>query len=236
MLRRFLLALTFVGIVGVLSAQSIRFEHNGTVYEEGQTLIAPFVDFEYLQEMEIRNLTGNDLNIIVEQEVVNNVEGAMVYFCWGKCFVPSVSVSEPVPVLANSLSDKPLSFHAINDDLEGVVSAIYYAYPENDPENRISITILSGACANTTENTLDMGHVYPNPASSLIHVDFRCDNVKGASVVVYNLLGQEVKSQKINGTQGRVNIAVDDLQPGIYFCSLRADNAVAQTEKFIVKR
>ena len=238
MLKKSLLSIALLAMIGAVTAQTIRFEYNGTVYENGQTIIAPFADFEYVQHMAIRNLTDKDLNIIVVQDVIHTVENAFVTFCWGQCFAPTENpfASRPVMVPAQTLSDQDLSFHVINDDLEGVVTVNYYAYTEEDPDYKICLTILAGVNANVTENTLSLGHIYPNPASTQIHVSFKCNQNTGATIAVYNLLGQEVKSQKVTGVQGKVDINVEDLQPGIYFCSLKADNSVTQTQKFIVKR
>jgi len=54
--------------------------------------------------------------------------------------------------------------------------------------------------------------------------------------VVYNLLGQKVKSQTISGTQGQAIISVDDMQEGMYFCNLIINGNAVKTEKFIVKK
>ena len=240
MFKKALLTLSLVAMVGMITAQSLQFELDGAPCEEGQVMIATYDETfgEYALHLQLRNLSDEDLNVIVEKEVVHAVEGASAYFCWGMCFGEDVFVSRPpVPVPAQTLSNQELSFHVLLDPLSEEIEVVnYYAYADNDPSRKISIQMLAGEGASVTENTLRMGHVYPNPATTRIHVDFKCENHNGASVVIYNLLGQEVKSQAVNGTQGKVDINVEDLQPGIYFCSLRADNCVAQTEKFIVKR
>ena len=206
-----------------------------------KTIISPFdneIFMEYVQEMQIRNLTDQELNVVVEQDVLEPVEGAMVSLCWGLCLAPANHlVSMPLPVAAQSLSDAALSFHCnFTEGETGVVKAVYYAYDENDPDNKISINVLFGQTAGVAENTVTLGGAYPNPASSQVHFNFRANNTSDIHVVVYNLLGQEVKSQVVNGTQGRIDIAVDDFQPGIYFCRFQVNNEVVKTEKFIVKR
>jgi hypothetical protein len=117
-----------------------------------------------------------------------------------------------------------------------VVKANYSAYDRANPDEKINIIVLFGPGAGTEEHTIRLGQAYPNPASSQVHFDFSRNGNSNVNVVVYNLLGQEVKSQIASGNQGRISIAVDDLQPGIYFCSFRVDNEVVRTEKFIVKR
>ena len=239
MFKRSLLTLALLAMVGMVSAQTIQFEYDGTVYEDGQTVICPFDEVwgEYLLEMHIKNLTDTDKNIIVEKQLISEMAGVSVYFCWGSCFGDEVTVSRPVNVPAGALSTEELSFHfQFSEGITGIAEANYYAYDIDDPENRISLHLRAGHGANVTENTISTGHAYPNPATTQVHFDLKGNGGSDMQVVVYNLLGQEIKSQLVSGNQSRVNIAVDDLQPGIYFCRFQVNNVVMNTEKFIVKR
>lgn len=236
MLKKTLLTTVLTAMIGFLAAQSLQFEWEGTVYQDGQTIISPFNEdfYEYVQELKIRNLTGNDMGVVVEREILQNAEGTMIYFCWGVCLSPDVSVSDPVNVPAQTLSDEEFGAHVMFTEGEtGVVKVKYYAYDRSDPDNRISITILAGATAGVAEHTINVGQAYPNPATSEVHFDLQSND--DVNVVVYNLLGQEVKSQFVSAHQSRVNIAVNDLQAGIYFCRFSINGAVVKTEKFIVK-
>lgn len=238
MFKNTLLGLTLFALVGMVSAQSIQFEHNGTVYQNGQTVICPFNDDwgEYLLEMNIRNLSDSDQNIIVEKQEISDFPGVSMYFCWGMCFDSNVTTSRPVVVPAQTSSIDELSFHfQFTEGVAGIAEAYYYAYDKDDPDNYISLHLLAGKGANVAENHISFGQAYPNPASSQVHFDYTANNAN-INVVVYNLLGQEVKSQLVNGSQGRIDITVDDLQPGIYFCRFQVNNEVVKTEKFIVKK
>ena len=238
MLKKSLLIVILTAFVGMISAQTLQFEHDGHVYENGETIISPFNEAfqEYVTELNIRNLTNDDINVIMEQDVLETAEGIMMQFCWGLCMVGSGHlVSQPVAVPAQTLSEDIVALHcSFLEGETGVVKAIYHAYDQNNPDNKISIIVLYGQTANTPEYTVNLGQAYPHPATSQVHFDLQCnDNVE---VVVYNLLGQEVKSQLVSAHQNRVNIAVDDLQAGIYFCRFTINGAVVRTEKFIVKR
>lgn len=238
MLKKSLLTIVLTTLVGFITAQSLQFEWEGTVYQDGQTIISPYNEafMEYVQELKIRNLTGNDMGVIVEREILENADGTMIYFCWGLCLSPDVSVSDPVNVPAQTLSDEEFGAHVMFTEGEtGVVKVKYYAYDRSDPDNRISITILAGATANVAEHSLSLGQAYPNPASTQVCFDLMGHSSSDLQAVVYNLLGQEVKSQLVSGHQNRVSIAVDDLQPGIYFCRFSLNGEVLKTEKFIVK-
>lgn len=240
MIKKTLLTFVLAAIVGMISAQSLQFELDGVVFEDGQTVIAPFDEdmYEYIQHLQVRNLTDGDLDVIIEQNVSQPAQGALVSVCWGDCASPADTIiTRAVTVAAQTLSPEDLSCHVMFGEGEtGVVEAVYYAYPATDTDNRISIIVLSGQGAGVAENNINMGQAYPNPATSQVSFDFKANNNTNINAVVYNLLGQEVKSQSVNGNRGRVSIAVDDLQPGIYFCSFQVNSQVIKTEKFIVKR
>lgn len=230
---------TFVmmAIVTVMSAQSLQFEHEGTVYHDGQSVILPYDGntMEYVLHMQIRNLTGEELNVVVEQYVIENASGTMVQLCWGMCMVGDTIVSRPVPVPAQTVSPEDLSSHVMFFEGEtGVVSMVCLAYDENHPEEAIALHLLAGHGANVAEHHIGIGQAYPNPATTQVHFNLE-GNESGINAVIYNLLGQEVKSQYVGSNQNRVNIDVTNLQPGIYFCRFSANGAVVSTEKFIVR-
>lgn len=238
MLKKSLLTTLFIALVGIITAQTLQFEWEGNVYQDGQTIISEYNELmmEYAQELKIRNLTGNDMGVIVEREILENADGTLVYFCWGLCLSPENNIGGPVDVTAQSLSDETFSSHVIFSEGEtGVVKVRYSAYDRGNPDDRVSIIILAGASANVNEHSLNFGQAYPNPANTQVSFDLKNDSSSDIQAVVYNLLGQEVKSLLVSGLQSRVTIAVDDLEAGIYFCRFTANGEVLKTEKFIVK-
>lgn len=243
MVKRSIFTLLFLAVMGWVSAQSLRFELDGHVYEEGETIIcnAPTEWGEYLQDMQMKNLTDQDLNVLVKKEVIEDLEGVSNYFCWGLCFGPDTYVSpNPVAVPANSVTSVgALSFHAMFDeDVFGKVQVRYSAYDERHPEDAVTINVVfhrSGEGIHEV-GAVRFGQAYPNPASSVVNFDYNINASDRASVSVYNLLGQEVKSQQVNGVQGHLSVSVADLNEGIYFCKLFVNGCAVSTEKFVVKK
>lgn len=236
-MKKTLFTLMLLAVVSFMSAQSLQFECDGVVYQEGQTVIASFESFEYVAHMHIRNLTDNGQDVMVEQNVIYATEEASVYMCWNQCLAPgNYLLDGPVFIPAQSLSDNELSCHVMFNGEESDVLVTYTAYDRANPDVRISINVLFGPTAGTEEYTMSLGQAYPNPASSQVHFDFSGNNNPSVKAVVYNLLGQEVKTQIVSGTKGRISFSVDDLQPGIYFCSFQIGSEMVKTEKFIVKR
>lgn len=242
-MKKSIFTLILMAVIGCVSAQSMRFEWEGTVFSEGETIECTNDEYgygEYIQHMQIRNMTAESMKIIIEKEVIQDLESVINSFCWGMCYGPDTYVSPTaVEVLANSLNTDDLSFHALysDPDVYGDVIIKYYAYEERNPDERISIIVRfrkSGVGMHESP-VVHVGQPYPNPASSTVNFD--C-NLQGGNTtaVVYNLLGQEVMRQEINSFENKLTLSVADLNDGIYFCSVQRDGQTVSTVKFVVKK
>lgn len=247
MIRKSLLTLALMALVGFVSAQSLQFEWNGHVYENDEVIVCdePNFDFnEMVQHMQIRNLSDEPINVVVMKKELEMVEGSSNYFCWGMCYGSSVFVSAPVEMAAGAVSaEGDLGFHHNYDPeftfdptqwLTGTSVVMYTAYNERNEADCVTITVkfVYGDDSAVEENQISFSHAYPNPASSVVRFDVNCEGV--ASVALYNLLGQEVMTQNVEN--GQVTLPVADLNEGIYFCNLKVNGQVVRTEKFIVKK
>lgn len=243
MVKKSIFTLILLAVIGCISAQTLQFELDGTVFTDGETIVCTNDEYgygEYIQHMQIRNLTTGDIGVIVEKEVVESLEGTMNWFCWGMCFSPDVFISPAaVPVVANSLNTDDLSFHMMFEEpVFGAAVMRYSAYDERHPEERVSILVKfhkSGASVDET-NSCTFSHAYPNPASSVVRFNYELSSTESAVASIYNLLGQEVMKQELNGIHGQLSFSVADLQEGIYFCNLMVNGRTVKTEKFIVKK
>ena len=242
MVKKTIFTLAFLAVIGCVSAQSLRFELRGHVFQDGETIECTNDEYgigEFIQHMQLRNLASNDLNVIVEKEVVEDLMGASNTYCWGQCFNAEIFVSDPVTIPANSVTDEyALSFHVTyRDGIFGKVHMRYYAYDEGDYDHRISINVIfNKSDVGVHETAVRFGQAYPNPASSVVSFDYNINAGDKASVAVYNLLGQEVMKQSVNSLQGRLSISVANLNEGIYFCNLFVNGCAVKTEKFVVKK
>lgn len=241
-MKKTIFTLILMAVIGCVSAQSLQFEWNGTLYSEGETIECTNDEYgygEFIQHMQVRNLTSAPMKVMIEKEIIQDLEGVMNTFCWGMCFGPDVFVSpDAIEILPNSLNTDELSFHALYDEgVYGDVVVKYYAYEERNPDQRISIIVRfhkSGEGVGENSRPMTMGKAYPNPASSLVHFDYSFDG--SLTAVVYNLLGQEVLRQDLNANNGQMTLSVADLQEGIYFCTMMVNGRAQATEKFVVKK
>lgn len=251
MIKRSIFTLAFLAVIGWVSAQSLQFELGGMIYADGETIICTYVEEwgEMVQHMQIRNMTNEPVNVLVAKEHVQIVEGTQNSFCWGNCYTPEVFVSpRPVTVEANAVSNEnDLSFHHQIDPeysgdpsnfIAGTSIVRYYAYPEFAEDQKVCIEVWFAYNADgVAENHhVSLGHAYPNPASSEVRFNYELDSNCNVEARVYNLLGQEVMRQGLNGLQGQLVLSVADLNEGIYFCNLMVNGQALKTEKFIVKK
>ena len=250
-MKKSILTLVFLAVMGWVSAQSLQFEKDGYVYGQGEQVVCTQVEEwgEMIQEMQLRNNSSSSLEVVVKRESVQIVEGTENSFCWGSCFAPSVDISpRPVTMEAGELSAAGmLSFHHQIDltysgdptnFVQGTSIVKYYAYPADNEEDYTYIEVWFAYYAEGIAETpvVNFGNAYPNPATSMVRFDYNLSSADNASVAIYNLLGQEVMRQQLTTLQGTAAFSVADLNEGIYFSNLFVNGQSVKTEKFIVKK
>lgn len=96
---------------------------------------------------------------------------------------------------------------------------------ENGTQLTFHVHFLEDAVA---ENTMENLTVYPNPAHDFIHINV--ETCHGASVQMFNTLGQCVTSQTIDNSP---DISIADLPTGIYLVKILMDNGDVEVGKVI---
>ena len=248
MMKKSIFTLAFMALVAFASAQSLQFELDGYVYADGERVVCTQAEDwgEMIQEMQIRNISGASLDVMISREIVQLVPGTSNSFCWESCYGPNTDISpRPQTIEAGAVSlPGLLSFHqaiASEEDpsvfITGTSIVKYFAYPADNENDKVCIEVwFAYGAEGINENEVVLGHAYPNPASSVVRFDYALPGVANASVSVYNLLGQEVLKQDLNALQGQAVLSVADLTEGIYFCNLKVDGRTVKTEKFIVRK
>ena len=69
MIRKSIFTLALLAVIGCVSAQSLRFELNSTVYTDGESIICTYVEEwgEMVQHMQVRNLANEPVNVLIEK-------------------------------------------------------------------------------------------------------------------------------------------------------------------------
>lgn len=203
------------------------------IYGEGSfnELIAEFI------------VTANEpVNLIGEKEEIQVVENTVNMLCLGSCYLPTVYVSPVVPFTTGHSEDFAMHYMATGEisDVVGMEQIMkYHLYEEGDPDNKFTVNVtfkfsLDGIEDNSSVETFS--NAYPVPAKDVVNFDYNFTSSKNAEIAIYNMMGQEVMRNEINGIQGKASVNVSNLAAGVYFYSLIVDGKTEKSNKLIIKK
>jgi hypothetical protein len=79
--------------------------------------------------------------------------------------------------------------------------------------------------------------VYPNPATHLLNIAFSgLGNGETARFKLKNMIGQEVASLVLSGSNGFASLDIAGLPAGVYVYSVTSNNGSSQTGKLVISR
>ncbi len=82
-----------------------------------------------------------------------------------------------------------------------------------------------------------VSHVYPNPASDFVDVDFQISaGYKEVKLVFYNILGQQIKDVLLERDQKSVRISLRDFNSGMFMYQLEIEGRSVVTKKLIIRK
>jgi len=67
-------------------------------------------------------------------------------------------------------------------------------------------------------------HVYPNPATDFLRVDFSDYNIENGTIIITDILGKTVTAPVSGSFTGTENVDVHDLDPGMYYMMIQSQN------------
>jgi hypothetical protein len=238
-----LTALSLLFII-MMQASSIELYFNGSAVQHGSTVqVIGDPSAEYLQaRIGVKNISVAAVDVRAKKVIHegDTLAGTSNYFCWGLCFPPFTYISP------NALSIEP---GVTNEDFYGdynpytvigISRITYVFFSASDPNDSVAVIVeynASPASVIDPSASVKFSQAYPNPAVSVVNVDYTLPaTISHATVVISNMLGSRVKEIALTDHSGKVQLPVYDLVNGIYFYSLVGDDQVILTRKFIVKK
>ena len=81
-----------------------------------------------------------------------------------------------------------------------------------------------------------VSHVYPNPASDFVDIDYQFSGNQDLRVSFYNVLGEQVKEYALERDQRTLRISLREFSSGMYLYQLFIDGRSVATKKLIVRK
>lgn len=98
-----------------------------------------------------------------------------------------------------------------------------------------TVIVRDTARVGINENEMNFAqlNVYPNPATTAITVSGNFIKTQPITITLVDLLGKEISTRTVRGTQFNETISIDNLNSGIYFCTI-SNASGSKTLKFVV--
>ena len=83
---------------------------------------------------------------------------------------------------------------------------------------------------------IQVSHVYPNPATDFVDIDYQVSGNQELRIVFYNVLGEQVKELSLDRDQRSIRVSMRDFANGMYMYQLVIDGRSVATKKLIVRK
>ncbi len=196
--------------------------------------------------VELTGTTAEQIN--VRRYEVWPVAGSSNYFCWGVCYLPVLASAQPAWVSQHYVDMEagiPVNnFHAYYQPTgnAGTSRFRYVWFNTSTPDSPDSswVDIDFGGTVGLGDGptrSISMA-AWPNPTSgSDVMVDFALDgSAQNTEVVLYNVVGERVRRQRISSLEGRAVLSSSGLASGVYFANLERDGRMLATRRIAITR
>jgi hypothetical protein len=243
-MKKLLLASASMLFAAGLSAQSFSVTHatQGNI-ANGSTIIY-YVDQATsieTHDFDVNNTSGNAVTCKVRKAVQSQASSnSTFYFCTDQlCYAPSTVLSQSVNMTAGG------SFLLVTDftpdNTTGISVVRYSVFNTTVPSDSvyffIEYHVSPTGIANHSSVKANIGNPMPNPAASVVNMNYNLGSSFGsgeAKMVVYNMLGDVVKTESLSDAEGIFRMDVATLGNGVYFTALEVDGKQLSTKRLVV--
>lgn len=206
-------------------------------------------DNELEVHWDVHNTSSSTKTVRASRELIQTEDGSEERFCWGPICYPNGTAesSDNNSLLVTIEPDSTNSSFVGYYEPEGTAGygVIKYCFFDHFNINdkvchTVTFCTLEADCAVGVEERLGqvtLGDVGPNPLSGNSSFTYQMrGSTADAHIVIYNMIGEQIKEVKINNPQGVVLLSSDDFESGVYFYALTSQGTVHATKKFVVSK
>ncbi len=207
----------------------------GQAYNEIITIITP------LDTTVVYNGTSLDVTVLtIELTSLTGLPASFSYDCEaGNCSFAGGATSCAV-LSSGQVLISELGLHQIIINTTTTVDAGFgIQIPQDDVIDYYYIEVLNGTASNLNQFndlTFELKEVLPNPVVNNAKIQFISGTPEAVTFKVYNLLGEEIKSQFIKSQRGvnTINVNTTSYSEGMYLYSINNGKEVL-TKRMIIK-
>ena len=191
----------------------------------------------------VENTNGSGpVDVRVQRFTIDTVPGTQNYFCWEQCYEPPTSLS-PTALTINP-GQRIEQFYADYkpNGFAGISTLAYCFFNDANPADSVCVTVRFSASPVGIQdvflgNQSGISESYPNPATDVAKINYAL--IAGwnkAELMVYSVLGAQVRIIDLIEDQGTVKMNVANLPSGMYFYTLIVDDKSIATKKMLVTK
>lgn len=234
-----------------INAQSIELVHelDGVVNGSLITYSGPADMIQFEVDVEAIWVADGEASVNVRRYEMGVQSGTGNYFCWGVCYAAQDAGARPVwnalPQHALTLAqgDTTRNFHAYHEP-RGQVGTSTYRYVwfnTANPTDSVWVDIEFNSTAVGIEeqaSAVRSMQVYPNPSlgSDVEIVLDVVGNVQNTKLVVYNMVGERIRTSTVRGLQSRTVLPTAELSAGLYFATVERNGSALASKRFVITR
>jgi hypothetical protein len=242
-MKKLVLASVSVLFTAALSAQSFSISGVEGSVTNGSTIVYYVDQATSLEthDFDVHNISGNAITAKVRKAVQSQASAnSLFYFCTDQlCYAPSTNVSSNVSIAAGGQFLLVTDFTP--DNTNGVSVVRYSVFNTANPSDSMYFFIEyhvspTGIAAHTNVKA-SIGSPMPNPAASVFNMNYNLGSSFGtgtAKMVIYNMLGEAVRTETLSDAEGTFRMDVSVLDNGVYFTSLEVNGKQLSTKRLVV--
>ncbi len=240
-MKKILLSVSFVYLIAIAAfAQSLSLsDANGPIANESTVVVYGDTNTTIQKYIFVTNNSASNLDVKVKKVHIDILAGTENAICWGQCFNPDIFVS-PGAITINAGATDNLNFIGdyIPHDNIGKTTVLYVFFDVANTSDSVCVYVEYNATPVGLENIslkAEMSSAYPNPAINFTNFDYNLAGNQNAQLIIRNMLGAIVKEVEISESNGTLLLNTSDMDKGVYFYSLIADNKLILTRKLAVE-
>ncbi|MCL2040822.1 MAG: T9SS type A sorting domain-containing protein [Bacteroidales bacterium] len=225
-------------------AQVLKINQMGTDDAMERIFVKEILPGEVIEMATEENFIEFDSDVINMSEIAQTVnlilevadgytDGIDISGCWKECLFPWNFRFDPVELPSQGAEVFKIDYNT--NGIENSQALVICTFVVEGYDDFVFYVRFGDAQESVTEPVITKNQAYPNPATSVVTIDYAL-NKSNAQISLYNILGVRVHEQPLDSQEGTATINISDFAPGVYFYTIKVDGKAVETKKLVISR